>query len=109
MPGPTSISEPGAWRNRVLGLEYHRPDEIQDHPHQWRGHPKPQLEALRAMLRKVGVAGALLVYHSERAGGALVSIDGHGRKCRALEINPAYAAVSLERMAGMGLKPELVQ
>ncbi len=38
------------------------------------------------MLGKVGVAGALLVYHSPRAAGALVSIDGHGRK----SLDPAH-------------------
>ncbi len=86
MPGQTSTSELASWRDRVIGLEYHKPEEILDHPHQWRGHPKLQLEALRGVLGKVGVAGALLVYHSPRAAGALVSIDGHGRK----SLDPAH-------------------
>ena len=68
------------WRNRVKALEYHVAGDIQDHPHQWRTHPAKQAEALRDVLDEVGVAGAMLVYASERAGGALVRIDGHGRK-----------------------------
>ena len=68
------------WRNRVTALEYHVAGDIQDHPHQWRTHPKAQSDALRGVLEEVGVAGAMLVYRSARAGGALVRIDGHGRK-----------------------------
>lgn len=118
MPGQTSISDPATWRNRVLGLEYHRPDEIQDHPHQWRGHPKPQLEALRGMLRKVGVAGALLVYRSERASGALVSIDGHGRKsldsahpwpCLLLDVSDAEADLLLATFDPLGALATVVR
>ena len=68
------------WRNRVLALETHVAGDILDHPHQWRTHPKAQSDALRDVLEEVGVAGAMLVYRSARAGGALVRIDGHGRK-----------------------------
>ena len=65
------------WRNRVKGLEYHKPGEIADHPYQWRTHPGEQAAALRGILDEVGIAGALLVYRSE---GKLVAIDGHLRK-----------------------------
>lgn len=68
------------WRNRVKALEYHVAGDILDHPHQWRTHPAKQAEALRDVLDEVGVAGAMLVYASERADGKLVRIDGHGRK-----------------------------
>ena len=73
------------WRNRVLALETHVAGDILDHPHQWRTHPKAQTDALRGVLEEVGVAGAMLVYRSARAGGALVRIDGHGRK----DLDPA--------------------
>ena len=73
------------WRNRVLALETHVAGDILDHPHQWRTHPKAQSDALRDVLEEVGVAGAMLVYRSARAGGALVRIDGHGRK----DLDPA--------------------
>ena len=45
------------WRNRVKGLEYHKPGEIADHPYQWRTHPREQAAALRGILDKVGIAG----------------------------------------------------
>lgn len=79
------MSKVASWRNRVTGLEYHVAGDIQDHPHQWRTHPKAQADALRDVLADVGVAGAMLVYRSTRAGGALVRIDGHGRK----DLDPA--------------------
>jgi hypothetical protein len=65
------------WRNRIVGLEYHKPGEIADHPLQWRVHSTAQEAALRAVLSEVGIAGALLAY---RNNGDLVAIDGHLRK-----------------------------
>ncbi len=66
-------------RNRVAGLEYHRPSALLDHPAQWRTHPAAQVAALTGVLQEVGIAGALLAYRSDRAGGALVKMDGHLR------------------------------
>ena len=37
-------------------------------------------DALRGLLEQVGVAGALIAYHSERNGGKLTLIDGHLRR-----------------------------
>jgi DNA modification methylase len=42
------------------------------------------------------------------AAGTLVAAEQTGRSCYALEIDPAYVAVALERLAGMGLSPRLV-
>ncbi len=67
------------WRNRILGLEQHKPSDLLDHPHQWRVHPANQVNALRGVLDEVGIAGALVAYRSKRADGALVKIDGHAR------------------------------
>ena len=33
---------------------------------------------------------------------------GCGRRCFAMEIEPAFVAVALERLSDMGLKPNLV-
>ena len=66
------------WQDRITGLEYHKPSELQEHPGQWRDHPKAQADAMVGVLEEVGIAGALLAYHSERNGG-LVLIDGHLR------------------------------
>jgi DNA modification methylase len=41
------------------------------------------------------------------SGTAVVAAEQAGRRCYALEIDPAYVAVALERLAGMGLAPRL--
>lgn len=68
------------WRNRIVRLEYHKPDDLLDHPKQWKRHGDRQLAALRAVLGEVGIAGALHAWRSERHGGRLTVWDGHGRK-----------------------------
>lgn len=67
-------------RDRIIELRRIPAAELQDNAGNWRTHPKAQRDAFRALAVQVGVAGALLAYHSERAGGALVVIDGHMRK-----------------------------
>lgn len=68
-----------ALRTRITGLEYVRGADLKDHAGNWRTHPQHQRDALGGVLREVGIAGALLAYHSERQGG-LTIIDGHLRK-----------------------------
>lgn len=75
------MSEP---RTRIIETITARAGDLAPHPHQWKAHPKKQLDGLRAMLAGVGIVDHLLAYRSERAGGALVLIDGHGRQ----EIDP---------------------
>ena len=41
------------------------------------------------------------------SGTTMVACEQLGRKCYAIEIDPAYVAVILERMSAMGLTPEL--
>ncbi len=43
------------------------------------------------------------------SGSQLVAAEQLGRRCYAIEKSPAFAAVVLERMAAMNLKPELVE
>lgn len=43
------------------------------------------------------------------SGSQLVAAEQLGRRCFAMELDPRYAAVILERMAGMGLQPKLVE
>jgi hypothetical protein len=45
-----------------------------------RRHPQAQRDALKGVLEQVGIAAALVAYHSERNGGQLTLIDGHLRK-----------------------------
>jgi DNA modification methylase len=42
------------------------------------------------------------------SGSQLVAAERTGRRCYAIEKSPAFVAVALERMAALGLKPELV-
>jgi len=43
------------------------------------------------------------------SGTTLVACERLGRKGRGIEISPAYVAVTLQRLAGMGLMPELCE
>jgi hypothetical protein len=55
--------------------------EIADHPLQWREHPGIQVQTLRDMLARVGIANVVLAYRSPtRNPGMLTAIDGHMRK-----------------------------
>lgn len=42
------------------------------------------------------------------SGTTMVAAEQLGRRCFALEIEPKYVAVALERMAGMGIEPRLL-
>jgi len=42
-------------------------------------------------------------------GTTLIACERLARRCRAIEISPAYIAVTLERAAAMGLEPQLVK
>ena len=66
-------------RTRITGMQFLKGTDLQDHTGNFRTHPQHQREALGGVLREVGIAGALLVYQSERQGGLTV-IDGHLRK-----------------------------
>ena len=66
-------------RTRITGMQFLKGTDLQDHTGNFRTHPQHQRDALAGVLKEVGIAGALLVYQSERQGGLTV-IDGHLRK-----------------------------
>jgi len=68
--------------------------ELQAHDGNWRHHPQFQQDAMRGVLNEIGIAGALLVYHSPAHDGALVTIDGHLRK--ALSDDQAWPCLVLD-------------
>jgi hypothetical protein len=68
------------FRNRIVGLEVVPADSLKEHRLNWRIHPEKQRSALLAALDKIGIADAVLAYHSERDDGALTLIDGHLRR-----------------------------
>ncbi|MDP9233574.1 MAG: DNA modification methylase [Actinomycetota bacterium] len=65
-------------RDRVVELRRVRAGELLPNPRNWRRHPKPQREALRALLSEVGFADAILA--RELQDGSLEIIDGHLRQ-----------------------------
>jgi hypothetical protein len=67
-------------RDRVKEFRRVPAADLQDNDKNWRTHPYAQRQALSEILEKVGIAGALLAYESERNGGALTLIDGHARR-----------------------------
>jgi hypothetical protein len=54
--------------------------ELLDNAGNPRRHPQAQRDGLRGVLEQVGIAAALVAYHSQRNGGQLTLIDGHLRK-----------------------------
>lgn len=67
-------------RDRVVDFRRMKAEEIAVNPKNFRKHPEGQRSALKGILQEIGVAGALLTYHSERNGGRLTLIDGELRK-----------------------------
>jgi len=65
-------------RDRVIGFERRRVEDLAPHPKNWRKHPRHQQSALRGLLNEVGFAGAVLA--RQGADGKLMLIDGHLRK-----------------------------
>lgn len=57
-----------------------RVGDVLPHPMNPKIHPEGQLAPLRGLLETVGKLDDLKAYRSERAGGALVFFDGHGRQ-----------------------------
>lgn len=62
-------------RKRNLRLEWIEPEQLTEHPENWKTHPDPQVEGLESVIGQVGWAGALL--YNETTGRLL---DGHARK-----------------------------
>ena len=71
---------PAEIRDRVKEFRRVPSSEFEDNEKNWRVHPHAQRAALEEVLSKVGIAGALTAYHSERNGGKLTLIDGHERR-----------------------------
>jgi DNA modification methylase len=72
-------------------------------------HPteKP-VELFRRPMGKHTAPGDLCYEPFSGSGAQLVAAEQMKRRCYGMEITPAFVAVALERLAGMGLTPELV-
>jgi DNA modification methylase len=64
-------------RDRVVEMRRVRAKDLLPNPKNWRRHPKAQADALRGLLKEIGIADALLV--RELDDGRLQLIDGHLR------------------------------
>ena len=74
------------------------------------GHPtaKP-VELFAIPVRNHTKPGEICAEPFLGSGSQAVACQQLGRKCRGVEIEPRYVAVTLERLAGMGLNPELIK
>jgi len=68
------------WRSRIVGHAEVDATELKAHPDNWRIHPEPQKNALRAIIGDIGWVQDVLV--SKRSGRIL---DGHARVELAVE------------------------
>ncbi len=74
-----------------------------------RMHPTQKPAGLFAdILREFSDDNAVVLDPYMGSGTALVACEMTGRQGRGIEIDPAYCAVTLERMVGMGLTPQLL-
>src|SRR5262245_52090618 len=67
-------------RDRIRDFRRVSACELLDNDGNPRRHPQAQRDALRGVLEQIGIAAAMIAYHSERNGGKLTLIDGHLRK-----------------------------
>lgn len=84
-------------------FEYPRPQRSDEHPTM----KPPALVA--HMLRNSSQVGDVVLDTFSGSGTTIVACEQAGRLGRGVEIEPKYVAVTLERLAGMGLEPELVE
>lgn len=64
-------------RDRIIGLKRVKAGDLLPHPKNWRRHPEAQQTAMRASLREIGWADALL---ARQTPDGLCLIDGHLRR-----------------------------
>jgi DNA modification methylase len=90
--------------SQVSVFEIPRPKRSEEHPTM-----KP-VELVEAQLQNSTRPGDLVYEPFSGSGTTLIACERLGRKCRAVEISPAYVAVAIQRWADMGVgEPELVR
>lgn len=96
-------------------------------PHPWFGgrtkttvlqHKRPMRNALHPTMKPLSLIADCITNSSAPgaigydgfagSGSTMVAAEGVGRVVRSIELDPRYAAVVLDRMAGLGLTPRLV-
>tara|TARA_Y100000310_G_scaffold187732_1_gene187753 strand:+ start:1261 stop:2478 length:1218 start_codon:yes stop_codon:yes gene_type:complete len=89
-------------RNKDSVMEVPRPSRSDEHPTM-----KP-VELVAQMLNNSCARGDVVIDPFIGSGTTMVAAEQLERVCYATEIEPGYVAVTLERLAGMGLEPKLV-
>jgi ParB/RepB/Spo0J family partition protein len=82
-------------------FEVPRPKSSDEHPTM-----KPP-ELVAAMVRNSSPPGGLVFDPFSGSGSTMAACETSGRACAAIEIDPRYVAVALERMSAMGQTPTL--
>lgn len=85
--------------SQVSVFEIPRPKRSEDHPTM-----KPP-ELVEMMLRNSTRQGEVVYEPFSGSGTTIVACERLGRSCRAVEVDPAYVAVTLQRLSDMGLEP----
>ena len=88
--------------SQVSVFEIPRPKRSEEHPTM-----KPP-ELVEAMLKNSTRRADLVYEPFSGSGTTIVACERLGRRCRAIELDPAYVAVTLQRLAEMGLTPRRV-
>ncbi len=80
---------------------------------------RPKVNELHPTIKPIELVVRCLLNSSRRgevgyepfagSGTTLVAAEQSGRVCRAMELDPRYVAVALERLSSVGLKPTLVR
>jgi len=83
--------------------EVDRPSASRDHPTM-----KP-IELFERMIENSSLTGEIILAPFAGSGTTGVAAHRLGRRARMIEISPAYCAVILERMAALGLTPQLLE
>ena len=82
-------------------LEFPKPQKSDLHP-----TTKPA-ELIAKLIENSSLANSVVLDPFLGSGTTLVACEQLGRQGRGMEISPAYCAVTLERLAGLGLEPRL--
>jgi len=98
----------GKTRKKVKRDVYEYPIKVQSGTG---GHPCPKLlEFWENLIKDFSSDGELILDVFSGSGTTLIACERLGRKCRAVEISPAYVAVAIQRWVDVtGGEPELVQ
>ena len=90
-------------RKQTTVWEIDRPTKSPEHPTM-----KP-VELVARAVENSSLAGETVYDPFLGSGTTMVAAEQLGRVCYGMEIEPKYVAVTLERMAGMGLEPRLAE